>query len=500
VIREGSAQPPRLISGTLLLLALTALGVVVARGWVSDDAFITLRSVDHFLAGDGLVWNPGERVQVFTHPLWAMLLISFHTVLASGWWAALLLGLSATTAFVVLLTRQTSMGTVAALGLLVGSSSFADFSTSGLENPLIHLLLGALVLWPRARAPRVAGLLAGLALLTRLDVAPLLLPILWGRLKPTDRLVGVRWASGPPLLWLGVSLFWFGALLPNPALAKLGAGVPKAEVLAQGLIYLSSSAKTDPAGAVLLFLGLVACLIRPQLRWVGCGLLAHMAWICWAGGDFMLGRFLTPDLAVAAAALTTVKLSWRTATPLAAAGLLLAALPNGTLRSPLHGVVDEPQELIDQHGLVDERLYYSPGSALIGWEPGVDMPHHPFRERGEVAWTQEVISIVAVGITGYFSAPEVVIIDRTGVTDPFLARLASRSGISRPGHLYREVPFGYREWISSPSCDLRDSAQDALCDDVRLASRGPLLSVARAGAVARLLYGDLTQVLTGQRH
>ncbi|MBK7217390.1 MAG: hypothetical protein IPH95_10125 [Candidatus Promineofilum sp.] len=33
------------------------------RAWMGDDAFITLRTVDNFVAGRGLVYNVGERVQ-----------------------------------------------------------------------------------------------------------------------------------------------------------------------------------------------------------------------------------------------------------------------------------------------------------------------------------------------------------------------------------------------------------------------------------------------------
>ena len=63
----------------------------------------------------------------------------------------------------------------------------------------------------------------------------------------------------------------------------------------------------------------------------------------------------------------------------------------------------------------------------------------------------------------------------------------------------REVPAGYWEGIKEPACQLQDPDMDALCDDVRLASRGPLFSRARAAAVMRLLPGDLFQAVTGRR-
>jgi hypothetical protein len=41
---------------------------------MSDDAYITLRTVDNWVNGRGLVWNTAERVQTYTHPLWMLLL------------------------------------------------------------------------------------------------------------------------------------------------------------------------------------------------------------------------------------------------------------------------------------------------------------------------------------------------------------------------------------------------------------------------------------------
>ncbi len=51
-------------------------GVYLANAWVCDDAYITFRSIDNLVNGLGPVWNAGERVQAFTHPLWFLLRIS----------------------------------------------------------------------------------------------------------------------------------------------------------------------------------------------------------------------------------------------------------------------------------------------------------------------------------------------------------------------------------------------------------------------------------------
>ena len=52
------------------LLGVTIFSYVFAQNaWISEDAYITLRSVEQLMAGNGPRWNPHERVQVFTHPL-----------------------------------------------------------------------------------------------------------------------------------------------------------------------------------------------------------------------------------------------------------------------------------------------------------------------------------------------------------------------------------------------------------------------------------------------
>jgi len=63
----------------------------INTAWVAEDAFITFRSVDNMLAGYGPVWNIGERVQVYTHPLWYILLVIGNFIVHSPYYVALVL-------------------------------------------------------------------------------------------------------------------------------------------------------------------------------------------------------------------------------------------------------------------------------------------------------------------------------------------------------------------------------------------------------------------------
>ena len=128
---------------------LTALAIVLAvfvflkNAWVAEDAYIVFRSIEQLFAGNGPVWNPHERVQAFTSPLWFWLLAGvrlFTTDLYLGT-ICLSLGLFLGTLFVLRKTVRTAPDYLLAVALLVGSTGFFDYTSSGLENVLAYFLL-----------------------------------------------------------------------------------------------------------------------------------------------------------------------------------------------------------------------------------------------------------------------------------------------------------------------------------------------------------------------
>jgi hypothetical protein len=71
----------RLLAAFSLLfgLGMLAYGLVAYRDFIADDAYITLRYAQHWLAGLGPVWNPGERVEGYT----SFLMLALVTALGS---------------------------------------------------------------------------------------------------------------------------------------------------------------------------------------------------------------------------------------------------------------------------------------------------------------------------------------------------------------------------------------------------------------------------------
>lgn len=63
----------------VVILALGLWAAYVVR-WYCDDIFITLRYAQQFLAGNGFVYNVGERVEGYTHFLWLVIITALERV------------------------------------------------------------------------------------------------------------------------------------------------------------------------------------------------------------------------------------------------------------------------------------------------------------------------------------------------------------------------------------------------------------------------------------
>ena len=92
-----------------LLLVLYCL-VIVQRAWMGDDAFITLRTVDNFIAGRGLVYNVGERVQSYTHPLWLLLVSVPYAFTREPYYTVVFLSVLVSSAAVLVLVFGLNVG------------------------------------------------------------------------------------------------------------------------------------------------------------------------------------------------------------------------------------------------------------------------------------------------------------------------------------------------------------------------------------------------------
>ncbi len=75
------------------IAAILFMGIVIRFGWLSDDAFVSFRALGNLVTGNGLLSNPGERVQAFTNPLWTLLLAPPYWLTDDIYAAAILVSL-----------------------------------------------------------------------------------------------------------------------------------------------------------------------------------------------------------------------------------------------------------------------------------------------------------------------------------------------------------------------------------------------------------------------
>jgi hypothetical protein len=214
------------------------------RGWFMDDAFIGFRYAAHLAAGEGVVFNPGERVEGITNLGWTLLL-----ALAGGREAipglAKLLGLVALLAALALLTAAgrrllapDEPGAAAAalqlpLTLLVAATpELAYYSHTGIESGQAAALVAALG-FLAAGGGRGWGLgLVAAALVTVRPESVLVLPVAWVALaldRGAPAALRRRLGRATAVLAAGavaVTLFRlavFGDALPNTFRAKQAA-------------------------------------------------------------------------------------------------------------------------------------------------------------------------------------------------------------------------------------------------------------------------------------
>jgi arabinofuranosyltransferase len=252
--RPGSAAPAAM--RTSIWNAAMVFGSVLAwailiwrRRWMSEDGLIVLRTVRQIVAGNGPVFNVGERVETNTSALWGWMLVLPDLIPGVSLnWAAVVLGLvlSVTGLAFAMDAACRLWGVdqpIVPAGALVVCAlpPFWDFGTSGLETGLIFCWLGVtwwmlvrLTMLHRA-GPHIVrvwpiGVAIGLGPLVRPDLALVtlafgLLLAFVSRRRGLRRLVGVAAVSA--ILPVGYGIFriaYYGVLVPAPALAKEATG------------------------------------------------------------------------------------------------------------------------------------------------------------------------------------------------------------------------------------------------------------------------------------
>lgn len=561
----ASAEHAQPKSRGIVFVFVAFFGAIIVKNlWMTDDAYITFRTVDNFLHGYGLTWNTSERVQSYTHPLWMLLLVASNFFIRDIYFAALALCLVCSLGAVAIFAlRISGSRLMAILGLLAltTSRSFVDFSTSGLENPLTHLLLATFAMvflrheqpqatfvtyrttsWEerlqravRAAAGRVPGLarldesdrylllltlLAALSTFNRMDTLLFYVPVLGFAYYRwlAKRKFNVRaMLSALRILALGFSPFigweifatwYYGFPFPNTAYAKLDTGISTTDYLVNGIHYLWDSARYYDPVLIFIPLGFLLPLFFPGRRAIplllgGC---LYLMYVVKIGGDFMAGRYLTAELL-----LSLILLSRLPAPRMRSLGGVALILAFGACA--IAGFEVTNATVYALHVKTGETRYYRViGDERSVWgfatdirNIGVDaIPHVREADWGRQARArhQNYIEGSAIGFLGYEAGPHVYVFDIYALNDPLRARLPTQANW-RIGHFSRNTPAGYVETLKDGRNHIHDPDLARYYDKLSLITRGNLFDLNRLVTIVKMNLGQydyLLRAYEGRHH
>lgn len=392
------------------------------RRWIADDGLIVLRTVRNLLAGNGPVFNQGERVEANTSTAWTYLMyvgswvggplrmeyVALALALVFSVAGVALLMLGAARLYAPSLRGRRAIMLPAGALVYIALPPARDFATSGLESGLALAYLGLLwwmmVCWAQPVRNRTdnkvfAGLLAfvaGFSVLVRPELAlmgGLALIMMLVAARTWRRRVLVVVAGGfLPVAYEIFRMGYYGLLVPGTALAKDAAG----DKWSQGMIYLSNFdapyavwiplVVLVPLGVLLFAARRRPSFLRPALApnygrlaravhsppavvaWVLIsGLLQALYWIR-QGGDFMHARVLLAPLFCLLAPVAVIPIaipdgqdySRETGNWVAgAAGALWLGLAGWALWAANSPGMGDDATHVTYSGIVDERRFYA---------------------------------------------------------------------------------------------------------------------------------------------
>jgi arabinofuranosyltransferase len=540
----------RVVDGIMIAIMNVFSIYFILNAYVCDDAFITFRTVDNFFHGYGLRWNTIERVQTYTNPLWMFLVSAGYAIahiVPSGsditkmYFTAMFLSyavsLSAILVAVGFANRESRPGPVLTmLAVLFSSRAFVEYTSSGLENPLIYLLLALfhcrfLVDREPQAHPRLIYyfLIASFAFVNRIDSVILFAaPVAWLVFKGFRTHGHGMWrtlALGflPACAWLLFAMAYYGFPFPNSYYAKLGMG-SSGVVLMQGVNFVLSVLTTDPVTVIAIIAAIIMTILRQDKRMmlVSVGLPLSVIYAIRTGGDFMGGRFFSGSLflsgillahsmvpAVRAQSESAATSRKRKITParsdvkrrLFAPAVILLFLaysvwaPLSPIKTPLledaihretlgFQYFDLPNSLTNIYKNAD---YYVPSNPLFyskGPFPFGNTKFHGVPDCWNCAYFRGTTASAIVeggGLQGICRGPLMQLIDPQGITDPLIARLPAPdiSGGFIPGHISKTLPAGMVESYITGRNLISDPKLSEYFGKLCSITRGPIFSFER---------------------
>ena len=408
-----------------------------------DDALISMRYARHLANGEGLTWNPGERVEGYTNLGWTLIMALLHlpgwscsnTCLAVQILGAVILWLCLIAT--AKLARAVMLPPVAACGAVVLTAAYYNlllFSLSGMETALLCLLVTfSFVATCRSLRRREGSarpfIWLAMAVLVRPDALLIvafsaIVQLFAARKKRWHILGGLLFVGGV----LGLLTIWrwsyYCNWLPNTYYLKV-TGWPLADRLTAGL---RQALWTGMTLAVPFVISLTCFLRVKPWHWLLVGSFTLMlAYQTWVGGDFVsLSRFVVPvvpGLLVATVwgmeQLLRAFLTYRHSPAARAARIAMAVVVVGAINGPL----------LKQLFLL-EPTYGSQNAA---------MNLRLYRAIEHTADRDASVAVTWAGLVPYFSDRQCY--DLLGKCDPVIARMQAIPGVNWAGHNKHDLRY-----------------------------------------------------------
>jgi len=428
----------------LAALAIAVVGFYQYQAYYVDDAFISLRYCRNLIEGNGLTWNPGERIEGYSNFLYIILTAAVGRLGIDLIAASRVVGIAAyiiLALFIILRVwrragREPDTTSALTIPLVISVSSLPIiiWSLGGLEASLFALFVTAGI-WlfadaiENGRSPVAAGALFALAAMTRPEgVFFFLGAVTFGLLSRISarriRISAIIRMAALFIVIFGVYYLWrfiyYGDPLPNTYYAKSGFYAGKAFL---GYVYMVKFFMAAPFILAIMLFEVVHTTIDRRwtlaISFLVTMTVGYLGYVIAIGGDHMSGfRFVAPIIPTCALAV------YYMLRPVAASlpryvGLLM---PAGVLFLSAYQLV-EPGPHTGAARQIDPTVFVGRIIArqiVADWPPG------------------SLIALNTAGSVPYY-APQNRYIDMLGLVDTVIARreVSSRKTLPRervPGH------------------------------------------------------------------
>lgn len=474
------SSPDKTAYNTLIkaILGLIFVVYIAAGGWCDEDIYISFRVLENLFKGYGMTFNPPERVMVITEPLWMYLQIPLYGVLRNPLLTAVIassLAVAGIAAIALVIARSITTAVLFFLIPLSLSYAFTTYSVSGFAAP--HILLASmgftvLALRRWNHSVRLLAVVAVVCAMGRYDTALIFVPffafVLLCRVRRDGAVPAVKSLVAEALpaalllaVFIGAHWIYYGFPFPNTFYAKVTVGVPRADIIRQGLNYVLDLVVTEPQTLVFTAAIVILLAVRAATRRFGdrevvtalmaAGFVLYTLYMISVGGDYQSTRLLTP-VAFGAVFLTFFLLAEAEPTRTHVAGAFLAvAVAAGAaeargFRGPAFFrqiVVQKSMNSWAEMSLAANYLTDTKIENALWAQEGRYMAAQAAKEP---PGRRYALYRASIGMAGYFSSPAVHLVDVYALSDALLARLPIlRGSLWRIGHFQRLLPIGYVE-------------------------------------------------------